>query len=276
MGRIVRGPQELPVGRALSLPNPHRRNPSPHSPNVVGPQRDLQFPEHLRGLLNSPLKLGAKNKGSLVGGARASANRARRPPITGLSRSAAPTTSTQLPGRISILRPHVLPLHKHTGCTPHGHVQTQKRHTNASLHTHTHTYMWTKDTHTFKHEHPGYPCTCAYPYTSTGVHRHKIHTHTHACAQCAHVYIYTTKIHTSVHIRAQTGTAEEHIKVHTQGTCSPLYTHPHLCTHTGLQKSSHAQFLQPPQCLQSAGEKNREKGGQIPRGWASSLLRLFG
>lgn len=64
--------------------------------------------------------------------------------------------------------------------------------------------------------------------------------------------------------------------MHTQGTCSPLYTHPHLCTHTGLQKSSHAQFLQLPQCLQSVGEKNREKGGQIPRGWASSLLRLFG
>lgn len=34
MGRIVRGPRSSPVGRALSLPNPHRRNPSPHSPNV--------------------------------------------------------------------------------------------------------------------------------------------------------------------------------------------------------------------------------------------------
>ena len=101
MGRIIRGPQELPAGKALSLPHPPRRNPSPHSPNVVGPQRDLQFPEHLRGLLNSPLKLGAKHRGTLVGGARASANRACPPPTTGLSRSAAPTTSTQLPGRIS-------------------------------------------------------------------------------------------------------------------------------------------------------------------------------
>lgn len=140
MGRIVRGPQELPAGRGLSLPYPPHRNPSPHSPNVVGPQRDLQFPEHLRGLLNSPLKLGAKHRGTLVGGARASANRACPPPTTGLSRSAAPTTSIQLPGRKSILRPHILPLHTHTGCTPHGHVQTQKRHTNASLHTHTHTH----------------------------------------------------------------------------------------------------------------------------------------
>lgn len=69
MGRIVRGPQGPPAGRALSLPHPPHGNPSPHSPNVVGPQRDLQFPEHLRGLLNSPLKLGAKNRGSLMGGA---------------------------------------------------------------------------------------------------------------------------------------------------------------------------------------------------------------
>ena len=199
MGRIVRGPQELPVGRALSLPNPHRRNPSPHSPNVVGPQRDLQFPEHLRGLLNSPLKLGAKNKGSLVGGARASANRARRPPITGLSRSAAPTTSTQLPGRISILRPHVLPLHKHTGCTPHGHVQTQKRHTNASLHTHTHTHtcgqrirthsnMNTLGTHAHVHIHTQVRGYTDIRYTHTHTPVHSVHTCTYTLQKYTQVY----------------------------------------------------------------------------------------
>ena len=196
MGRIVRGPQELPAGRGLSLPYPPHRNPSPHSPNVVGPQRDLQFPEHLRGLLNSPLKLGAKHRGTLVGGARASANRACPPPTTGLSRSAAPTTSIQLPGRKSILRPHILPLHTHTGCTPHGHVQTQKRHTNASLHTHTHTCgqrirthsnMNTLDTHAQVHIHT----------QVQGVHRHKIQIHiqTHEVHTHTHTPLFKDSIH---------------------------------------------------------------------------------
>lgn len=56
-------PQGLPGGRALLRPLPPQGTLSPRSPNVVGPQGDLQLPQHLGGLLNSPLKLGAKNRG---------------------------------------------------------------------------------------------------------------------------------------------------------------------------------------------------------------------
>lgn len=167
-GQDSKGPPGLPAGRALSLPHPPHGNPSPcHSPNVVGPQRDLQFPEHLRGLLNSPLKLGAKNRGSLVGGAR------------GLSQQGLPAPHNW---PFTLSRPHHLHTtawqNKHSQATRTPPTQTHRvyatrpcadtKEAHQCLLTCAHTYTQTKDMHTFKHEHPGYPHTCAHPYTSIG------------------------------------------------------------------------------------------------------------
>lgn len=108
-GSNRRRAQGLPGSRAL--PGPPEGNLTPHSPNVVCPQGDLQLPQHLSGLLNSPLKLGAKNRGvwwvetSLPQTHPLSPEAAASPPpTTGLSRLASPTTSAHLPHRISILR----------------------------------------------------------------------------------------------------------------------------------------------------------------------------
>lgn len=153
-GSKKRRPQGLPGGRAL--PCPPEGNPSPRSPNVVCPQGDLQLSQHLSGLLNSPLKLGAKNRGvRWVDSGLPQAHplspeaAASPPPITGLSRLASLTTSAHLPNGISILR---------LGVFAQAHTYLHTKTYSTRTRTQTNPYLGTRGSCTFKHEHSRYTC----------------------------------------------------------------------------------------------------------------------
>lgn len=173
---VVRGaatgsPRSPPGGSAV--PGPEEGNLSPCIPNMVCPQGDLQLPQNLCGLLNSPLKLGTKNKRVWWVKPRASHRPTER------------EGSSQQP----LPAPHDWPF---TLSLPH-HLHTpawQIKHLRLHMAPYTDEHGAHTDLHT--HRHKAHARTHAHPYTSTvGTDMTPVHPHMDTWG--AHTTIYGPK-----------------------------------------------------------------------------------